>query len=100
MDRFLVISGDGHAGLPPEKYRDYLDSKYHAEFDERLPKEIAMREMMEEKLLVKDFNDKWRAACGDDIFGVWDSTIRDKVLDGDGVAAEVLFPDGITERNA
>ncbi|PWR17575.1 amidohydrolase, partial [Zavarzinia compransoris] len=50
MDRYLVISGDGHAGLPPEKYRDYLDSKYHAEFDERLPKEIAFREMMEEKL--------------------------------------------------
>lgn len=100
MDRYLVISGDGHAGLPPEKYRDYLDSKYHAEFDERLPKEIAFREMMEEKLLVKDFNDKWRAACGDDIYGVWDSVIRDKVLDGDGVAAEVLFPDGITERNA
>ncbi|RJF90027.1 amidohydrolase [Oleomonas cavernae] len=100
MDRYLVISGDGHAGLPPEGYRDYLEAKYHAEFDERLPKEIAFRAMMEEKLLVREFNENWRAACGNDIYGVWDSVIRDKVLDGDGVAAEVLFPDGITERNA
>ena len=23
MDRYLVISSDGHAGLPPEQYRDY-----------------------------------------------------------------------------
>lgn len=100
MDRYLVISGDGHAGLSPEKYRDYLDPKYHAQFDERLPREIAMREAMEKKLLISDFNTKWRADCGNDIFGVWDHDIRNKVLDGDGITAEVLFPDGITERNA
>jgi len=66
MDRYLVISGDGHAGLSPEKYRDYLDPKYHAQFDERLPREIAMREAMEKKLLISDFNTKWRADCGNE----------------------------------
>ena len=40
MDRYLVISSDGHAGLPPERYRDYLESKYHAEFDERVQRDI------------------------------------------------------------
>ncbi len=33
MDRYLVISSDGHAGPRPEVYREYLDPKYRDEFD-------------------------------------------------------------------
>jgi len=29
MDRYLVISSDGHAGPRPEVYRDYLDPQRH-----------------------------------------------------------------------
>ena len=36
MDRYLVINSDGHAGLPPERYRDYLDPQYRDEFDRQL----------------------------------------------------------------
>ena len=100
MDRYLVISSDGHAGLPPERYRDYLESKYHAEFDERVQREILAREEHEKRFLLDDFNTKWRARVGEGLAGAWDPEIRNRVLDGDGVAAEVLFPDGITERNA
>ena len=100
MDRYLVISSDGHAGLPPERYRDYLESKYHAEFDERVQREIVAREEHEKRFLLDDFNTKWRARVGEGLAGAWDPAIRNQVLDGDGVAAEVLFPDGITERNA
>jgi hypothetical protein len=41
MDRYLVISSDCHAGLQPQHYRNYLESKYHAVFDEALPLQIA-----------------------------------------------------------
>ena len=37
MDRYLILSTDGHAGLPMERYKDYLESKYHAAFDQALP---------------------------------------------------------------
>lgn len=100
MDRYLVVSSDGHAGLPPEKYREYLDPQYRAEFDERIVKEIAAREQHEKNFLLDDFNNKWRADAGEGMEGAWDSTIRSRILDEDGVAAEVLYPDGITERNA
>ncbi len=100
MDRFLIVSTDGHAGLPMERYRDYLDSKYHTAFDEALPIQREMTRRAEEKLLLSEFNDKWRQGIEDDLKGAWDGTVRNRVIDGDGVAAEVLFPDGITEQNA
>lgn len=100
MDRYLVVSSDGHAGLPPEQYRNYLESKYHAEFDERIQLEIRRREEHEKLFLLDDYNTKWRARVGDGLEGAWDPAIRNRVLDHDGVVAEVLFPDGITERNA
>jgi len=88
MDRYLVISSDGHVGLPPERYRDYLESKYHALFDETVHKEIAAREEHEKRFLIDDFNTKWRAKVGDGLEGAWDGAIRNRILDGDGVAAE------------
>jgi len=99
-DRYLVISSDGHAGLPPERYRDYLDPQYRAAFDQALPRQIEMTRRAEEKFLIKEFNDKWREGIEYHLRGAWDSDIRNEVIDGDGVVAEVLFPDGITEMNA
>ena len=32
--------------------------------------------------------------------GAWDHDARLRVLDGDGIAGEILFPDGITEMNS
>ncbi len=95
-----MVSTDGHAGLPMERYRDYLDSKYHAAFDQELPIQREMTRKAEEFLLLTDFNDKWRAKTADRLAGAWDGALRNRVIDDDGVAAEVLFPDGITEMNA
>ncbi len=100
MDRYLVISSDGHVGLPPERYRDYLETKYHSAFDAMVEQEINARAEREKVFLLDDFNTKWRARVGDGLEGAWNGTIRNRVLDADGVAAEVLFPDGVTERNA
>ena len=41
MDRYLVISSDCHAGLPPERYRDYVDPQYRDAFDVALPIQLA-----------------------------------------------------------
>jgi predicted TIM-barrel fold metal-dependent hydrolase len=100
MDRYLVISSDGHAGLPPERYRDYLEPQYRAVFDERIAEAIRIRKENEKFFLISDFNNAWREQNWEGLVGAWDPAAREKVLDADGVAAEVLFPDGITERNS
>lgn len=46
-----------------------------------------------------DINREWRAGHERQLSGVWDHAERIKVLDDDGIAAEVIFPDGITEMN-
>lgn len=99
-DRYLVVSTDGHAGLLPEKYRDYLDPQYREHFDRVIAAEIAERQAREKDFLIKDYNEKWRSGKENLLHAAWDSDLRTRVIDEDGVAAEVLFPDGITERNA
>jgi predicted TIM-barrel fold metal-dependent hydrolase len=49
--------------------------------------------------LVGEINEKWRKGIEYELTGAWDHDARMKVCDDDGVAAEVLFPDGITEMN-
>ena len=100
MERHLLISSDCHAGLPPGGYREYLDPQYRETFDAALKVQIAMTEEQQKHFLVKDINAKWREGIETALSGAWDHDERIKVLDGDGVAAEVIFPDGITEMNA
>jgi predicted TIM-barrel fold metal-dependent hydrolase len=99
MDRYLVISSDCHAGLPPEQYRDYLDPKYREIFDVALPIQIAETKKAAAKFLVDEVNAEWRKGRERELSGAWDHEERTKVLDGDGVAGEIIFPDGITEMN-
>ena len=99
MDRYLVISSDCHAGLPPERYRDYLDPNHRDAFDAALPIQIAATEEAARRFLVADINEEWRKGCGDRLSGAWDHDMRIQVLDNDGIAGEVIFPDGITEMN-
>src|SRR5512145_1657066 len=99
-DRHLVISTDCHAGLPPERYRDYLDPRYRAAFDQALPIQLEMTRAAEKQFLVADINAEWRRGREAALSGAWDHDQRTRVMDGDGVAGEVIFPDGITEMNA
>lgn len=98
-ERYLIVSTDGHAGLRPEAYRDYLDPEFRPVFDEVLPRQIELTKQAEEKFLVRDFNEKWRAGNEARLTAAWDPKMRDEVINADGVTAEVLFPDGITEMN-
>ena len=99
MDRYLVISSDCHAGLPPEQYRDYVDPKYRDAFDVALPIQIEEVEKAAKKFLVADVNAEWRKGVAAELTGAWDHDQRVQVLEQDGIAGEIIFPDGITEMN-
>ncbi|MEZ4332137.1 MAG: amidohydrolase family protein [Myxococcota bacterium] len=100
MDRYLVVSSDGHIGLHAADYRPYVDPKYRAAFDAALPIQIEATQRMSDYFLITEINEEWRRGHEAELAGAWDPVARDKVLDGDGIAAEVLFPDGVTEMNA
>ncbi len=99
MSKYLVISSDCHAGLPPERYRDYVDPEYRETFDLALPVQMEMLSQASEKFLVADINREWRRGRERQLAGAWDHAERVEVLDGDGIAGEIIFPDGITESN-
>jgi predicted TIM-barrel fold metal-dependent hydrolase len=92
--RYTLISTDSHAGLPPEQYRAYIDPELREAFD------VAAKEAAELKELAKTddiraFLQSWDSEIGDHggMQGAWDPEIRNKEMDHDGVAAEVIFPD-------
>jgi predicted TIM-barrel fold metal-dependent hydrolase len=99
-ERYLVISSDCHAGLPPERYRDYLDPQYREAFDAALPIQLEETRKAARKFLVDEVNAEWRRGQERALTGAWDHEQRVQVMDDDGIAGEVIFPDGITEMNA
>lgn len=99
MDRFIVVSSDCHAGLPGEGYKEYLDSSLHEIFDMALPIQNEMMEKSEQQFMIKEINDEWRAGNEYQLSGAWDHKARIDMLNADGIAGEVVFVDGITEKN-
>ena len=92
MDRYLVISADGHAGPPADLYREYLEPRYHERFDAHQAEYLAMRQAA--GYGAEEFKKQWEAETGDGgLTGAYDSDVRNEMLDREGVAAEVLFPD-------
>lgn len=95
MDRYLVVSSDGHAGPPAALYREYLDPEFREPFDEH------QRQMRELASLARpdparaEFVAKWEKLTEPDggLLAAYESDVRNKVLDDQGVVAEVLFPD-------
>src|SRR4051794_9060517 len=93
-DPYLIISADCHAGLPTEEYRPYLDARFHRAFDDFLAERGARRAEATRLGIRNDaFAAKWFADNSEGLRGGWDTAQRLKELDGDGVAAEVVFPD-------
>ena len=91
MDRYIIVSADGHAGLKCEDYRPYLEAKYHPQFDEFLAEREARR--AEQLRLNYDYIMNWETQNEEGLKGAYDAEHRDKELDSDGVAAEVIFAD-------
>jgi predicted TIM-barrel fold metal-dependent hydrolase len=93
MDRYVVISADGHAGPPEAVYRDYLDPSFRERFDEHQRAMVELRAAMGRDNSA--FQEEWDEETGGDggLTAAYDSAARNAVLDEEGVVAEVLFPD-------
>ena len=98
-ERVLVVSSDCHAGLPIADYKPYVETKYHDLMDVAVPIQIEMMDKAESSFLIKEINDEWRDPIRQQLTGAWDYQERLNMLAGDGIAAEIIFPDGITEQN-
>jgi predicted TIM-barrel fold metal-dependent hydrolase len=88
---YLVISADCHAGLPTEQYRPYVDPDQRAAFDAALEERNRLTAVR--SVSNKEFADQWFGENMEGIRGAWDGSRRDRELDGDGVAGEIIFPD-------
>ncbi len=94
MTRYLVISSDCHAGLPNAEYREWLDPQYRDTFDEFQAARVLMEaELAERGLRNAEFAEEWDRENHEGLRGGWDAGRRDRELDADGVAGEVIFPD-------
>ena len=78
-DQYVIISSDTHAGADLLQYKDYLDPQWHDDFDEW----AAGYE--------SPFDDLVDATADRN----WDSALRMSLLDDDGIAGEVVFPNTI-----
>ncbi len=85
-ERYVVISSDCHAGADLRDYKPYLESRWHDEFE----------------AWASDYFDPWSTIDTESDYkaGVssfmdplnWDSVKRLEVLESEGIAAEVIFP--------
>ncbi len=93
MSRYLVISSDCHAGLPNAQYREWLDPEFREPFDRQLVERQHLLELAQRGILNAEFAEEWERENEEGLRGGWDAGRRDKELDADGVAGEVIFPD-------
>ena len=74
-DRYLLVSSDGHTGPPAEHYREYLDERYHPQFDAH---QAEIRELQEMQLAMNaEFRAEWEEKTGDGgLLAAYDSDAR------------------------
>lgn len=89
--RYTIISSDGHAGLKCEDYRPFLEARFYPQFDEFLAERNARR--ADALRMNYDYIMHWEIENEEGLKGAYDAERRDKELDADGVAAEVIFAD-------
>lgn len=79
IDRYVVISADTHAGAEMHDYKQYLPTALHDRFEEWAAS------------YVSPYDDLMTATAKRN----WDSDLRLREADADGVAAELLFPNTV-----
>ena len=102
-DRLVVISGDCHAVGRPEDYAPYIEPGYRDRYDEfvagqqaearRVAEAVEGNRSLFSKEGTAEYEQQEAVAAGGRE-GQWDSDRRIKELEADGVAAEVVFPNG------
>jgi predicted TIM-barrel fold metal-dependent hydrolase len=115
-DRYLLISGDGHAGPPLPGFAPYFDPEYRDEFDRywrsRPGATLAEAAAAGDLDALAGFLKGFMQATGatpeqarafseralEATAGLFDSKTRDRFLDQEGIAAEILYGDGFVEN--
>ena len=87
--RYPIISVDCHAGGDLHHYREYLESKWHDEFDAWVENYVDPWSTIGAEVDVGEL--QVGASSGLSILN-WDTPTRLKHLEADGVCGEVLFP--------
>jgi predicted TIM-barrel fold metal-dependent hydrolase len=93
--RYVLISSDGHAGADLWDYKPYLDKEFRDEFDawaEGFSEPWAQYD--KELADTDDPNIRLGVASASSVYN-WDSDKRIEHLDGEGICAEVLFPNTV-----
>jgi predicted TIM-barrel fold metal-dependent hydrolase len=85
--KLAVISVDGHVKASWSGYRDYVEQRHLAAFDEWAATMAGLPESSNKNPLLPDESQ-------------WDSGVRLTDLEAQGVVAEVLFPNGLPFVNA
>lgn len=116
--RLTLVSADGHAGPPLIGYRPYLESRYHEEFDRYAARSLSLD--VQKAMLAGDLEQIARHVesgmsylgmardeakrCGREFAAPshcqFDSAARTRRVEGDGIAAEVLYPDSTLMNHA
>jgi predicted TIM-barrel fold metal-dependent hydrolase len=78
-ERIVVISADCHAGAEIHAYRDYLEQRYHDEFDS----------------WVATYEIPYADLKGPEADRNWNSEKRLRDLEDDGIVAEVIYPNTV-----
>ena len=89
---YLIVSSDTHAGLQCENYRPYLEASLHDEFDKYVEERHEHRRITEE--VNAEFLEKWEGENKEGLKGAYDSSVRNGVMDSDGISGEIIFADG------
>ncbi|MFI5047777.1 MAG: amidohydrolase family protein, partial [Acidimicrobiia bacterium] len=84
MSRTAIISVDGHVKASRAGYRDYVEARFRDTYDDWV--------RSEEEAGLPDAGNMNPALEPD---SQWDSDVRLRDLEGQGVVAEVLFPNGL-----
>ena len=90
-ERYVIISADGHCGLPLADYRPYLEARFRPDFDEWVVRKEAERSVKLETNF--EYIMGWETSNEEGLRGAYDPVVRDRELDADGVSADVLFAD-------
>ena len=78
-DRYTIVSADCHAGGDFSHYRSYLDTKWHADFDDWAADFVNPFSDLEDPSRVRN----------------WDNDVRQAQLEADHQVAEVVFPNTV-----
>lgn len=97
-EKVFLCSADGHVGAPTERYREYVEARYHPAFDDYIAHHKWLWSPAHaESLLAPALHNRLREVEGFDPGRgtpiVWDPHYRLREYDKDGIAAEVLVPD-------